>query len=220
MERTSLLVEGLRALGIPLTIGEAQKLLQFLDELQRWNLHHNLTAITDPVEAVEKHLVDSLTVRPLLTGHERVLDLGSGGGFPGLPLKIVCPELKVVSVDSVAKKIAFQRHVARHLGLRGFEALHTRAESLADDPQYAAGFDLVVSRAFSALLSFAAMALPCLKPGGRIVAMKGAEGGRELEEAEAALTELGLVSSGPQRLRLPISGGIRTLLILHRDKGG
>lgn len=218
MQGAPLLLEMLERLSIPVATVDVPRLLQLVDELLRWNRHHNLTAITDPAEAIEKHLVDSLTLRPLLTGGERLLDLGSGGGFPGLPLKIVCPELLVVSVDAVAKKIAFQRHVVRMLGLRGFEPLHIRAEALADRPPYASGFDLVVSRAFAALPSFAALALPCLRPGGRVVAMKGAEGERELEEAAAALAELGLARTALQTLRLPTSGALRTLLVFQREE--
>jgi len=216
MEPREHLAGQLRQLSLEVSADASDKLLRLLDELLRWNRTHNLTAITDPVEGIEKHLVDSLTLLPLLAGYERLLDLGSGGGFPGLPLKIARPDLSIVSVDSVAKKINFQRHAVRLLGLRGFEPLHARAESLSEFPGYSGGFDVVVSRAFASLPVFASLALPCLQPRGRILAMKGAEGERELMEAESELASYGLFCTDLQQLRLPASGALRCLLVLRR----
>lgn len=192
------------------------RLLWFLDELLRWNRRVNLTAITDPVAGIEKHLVDSLTLLPLLSGQERLLDLGSGGGFPGIPLKIVLPRLRVLSVDAVQKKIAFQRHAIRQLGLEGFEARQGRAEQLPQMQGCGAAFDVVVSRAFTSLSAFAALALPCLSAGGRIVAMKGPEGERERTAAGSQLEEMGLVCTEVRHLQLPDSGAERTLIVLQR----
>lgn len=202
--------------GLAVDAGACERLLSFLDELLRWNRRVNLTAISDRSEAIEKHLVDSLTLLPLLSGDERILDLGSGGGFPCIPLQIALPGLRVLSVDAVQKKIAFQRHAARLFGLSGFEALHVRAEELPRRDGCAAGFAVVVSRAFTALPSFAALALPCLSSGGRIIAMKGAEGERELAEAREDLAGMGLVCTELRQLRLPASGGARTLIVLQR----
>jgi 16S rRNA (guanine527-N7)-methyltransferase len=218
MDSKALLTGQLRQLSLHVPASASGHMLQLLDELLRWNRTHNLTAITDPAEGIEKHLTDSLTLLPLLTGEERLLDIGSGGGFPGLPLKIARPALSVVSVDAVAKKIAFQRHAARLLGLQDFVPLHMRAEKLPNLPAYASGFDVVVSRAFAALPVFASLALPCLKPEGRIVAMKGAEGARELAEAEGELAKLGLVCTELRRLQLPASGAVRCLLVLTRHQ--
>jgi 16S rRNA (guanine527-N7)-methyltransferase len=159
MEPKELLTDQLRQLSLHVPASAAGQMLQLLDELLRWNRTYNLTAITDPAEGIEKHLTDSLTLLPLLTGEERLLDIGSGGGFPGLPLKIARPALSVVSVDAVAKKIAFQRHAARLLGLQDFVPLHMRAEKLPDLLEYASGFDIVVSRAFAALPSL--LPWPC-----------------------------------------------------------
>jgi len=207
----------LQKLSLAVTAGAGKDLLWFLDELLRWNRHHNLTAIKEPREAIEKHLVDSLTVLPLLMANERLLDIGSGGGFPALPLKIALPSLAVVSVDAVAKKIAFQRHVARTLGLQAFEALHSRAEALPEQVGYKYGFDVVISRAFAAIPVFTAMAEPCLAPGGKIIAMKGADGERELAAAKTQLLEQGLVCVELRQLQLPVSGARRSLLILQRS---
>jgi 16S rRNA (guanine527-N7)-methyltransferase len=218
MKGSPLLQGQLSEMGIVLGGETVEKLLAFLDGLLHWNKKVNLTAITEPQAAIEKHLVDSLTLLPLLNGSERLLDLGSGGGLPAIPLKIACPGLQVLSVDAVEKKIAFQRHIARQLNLKNFQAHHGRAESLPDNPLWAGGFDLVVSRAFTSLPAFAALALPCLAPGGRIVAMKGGDGVRELAEGSDILARLGLKCSEVRSLHLPASDSTRTLIVLVRRK--
>lgn len=217
MDEQGALFTQLQKLSLEVSSGAGRDLLRFLDELLRWNRHRNLTAIVDPVEAVEKHLIDSLTVLPLLAGNERLLDIGSGGGFPALPLKIVRPSLAVVSIDAVAKKIAFQRHIARALDLQGFEALHLRAEALSERAGYKDGFDVIVSRAFAAIPVFTALALPCLAPGGKIIAMKGADGEKELAEATTHLSEQGLTCVERKLLQLPTSGARRCLLVFRRS---
>jgi 16S rRNA (guanine527-N7)-methyltransferase len=197
--------------------GEAFARLAWLaDELLRWNRTHNLTAITDPDEIREKHLLDSLTLLPLLGNTKCLLDLGSGAGFPALPLKIVRPDLEVVSIDAVGKKIVFQRHVARTLHLSGFTAVHGRAEALAKSPAYAHSFDVVTARALGSLPLLVELASPCLAPGGRLIAMKGAEGLAELTAAQPELQRWGFTCTGQRRLRLPQSGAERCLLVLEK----
>jgi 16S rRNA (guanine527-N7)-methyltransferase len=218
VDRRELLAHHLAAAGIEVATDRREKLLWLLDELLRWNRRINLTAITDPEEGIEKHLVDSLTLLPFLATGERLLDLGSGGGFPGLPLKIVRPDLEVVSVDAVGKKISFQRHVARHLKLSGFTALHCRAEDLPRWSECRQGFDLVVSRAFADLATFATLARPLLRPTGRIMAMKGPEGRKELEAARGSLEKSGLCCRQVDALRLPVCAAERTLIVLEPKK--
>lgn len=216
MVATTELHDLLQSQGLALAAATETALETFLAELLRWNQKVNLTSITNPQEAREKHLLDSLTLLPLLQGDERLLDVGSGGGFPCIPLKLAAPGLQVLSIDAVQKKIAFQRHAARLLGLRGFAAEHLRVEQVPSHPLGSGGFALVVSRAFAALDQFATLALPCLAPGGRIVAMKGAEAEVELQQSSAALARLGLRCSDLQTLRLPLSGSQRSLIVLTR----
>jgi 16S rRNA (guanine527-N7)-methyltransferase len=213
------LAELLVPLGIVLDPATLERLEWLGDELLRWNRTHNLTAITDPAEVREKHLVDSLTLLPLLEGASRLLDLGSGAGFPALPLKLACPALEVVSVDAVGKKIAFQRHVARSLRLAGFTAVHGRAEDLPGSPLCDAGYDVVTARALGSLPLLARLAAPCLVPGGRLIAMKGAEGAVELTAAQAELAALGYACSAVRSLRLPVSAAERRLIVLERPGG-
>jgi 16S rRNA (guanine527-N7)-methyltransferase len=185
---------------------------RLVDELLRWNPRRNLTAITDYDEIVEKHLVDSLTLLPFARQSSRLLDIGSGAGFPSLPLKIVCPQLEIVSVDAVGKKIDFQRHVVRSLGLKGFKAVHARVESLTEEH---ATFDLVTARALCSLKELVARSEPFLAPGGCLLAMKGPEGGREFFEQQEDLLETGW-SVALHRLKLPLSGAERCLVELTR----
>lgn len=206
----------LAPLGVVLDSKTLERLEWLAGELLRWNRTHNLTAITDPLEIREKHLADSLTLLPFLDKAQRLLDLGSGAGFPGLPLKMARPDLEVVSVDAVGKKIAFQRHVARTLGLSGFTAVHGRAEELPATPSYRSGFDIVTARALGSLGLLAALAAPLLAPGGRLIAMKGAEGAAELAAALEELAALGFVCSRQHPLRLPVSGAERWLLVLMK----
>ena len=185
---------------------------RLVDELLRWNPRRNLTAITDRAEVLEKHLVDSLSLLPFARQAKHLLDIGSGAGFPALPLKIVCPELEVVSVDAVGKKIEFQRHVVRTLALKGFAARHARVETLTE---YRGGFDLVTARALCSLEELVVMAEPFLTRGGRLVAMKGPEGVREYLEQQDVLKRAGW-SVVLHRLNLPVSGAERCLVELSR----
>lgn len=205
---------GVAELGIQLTSAELGRLSSLATELQKWARKINLTAIHGDEEIAVKHFLDSLTLLKVVEGKGRLLDIGSGAGFPALPLKIVCHNLEVVSVDAVEKKIIFQRHAARLLGLHGFEALHARAEELP--VKYAGSFDWVVSRAFSDIPTFVRLALPLLKAGGRIVAMKGRGGDDEARTVAAALAELKVQVTDVIEFRLPISGDARSLIIIER----
>lgn len=188
---------------------------QLVDELLRWTKRRNLTAITNRDEVLEKHLVDSLNLLPFANQSNRLLDIGSGAGFPALPLKIVCSALEVVSVDAVGKKIDFQKHVARKLGLQAFAGLHARIQDLSDDDNYRAGFDLVTARALTSLGELVVMAEPFIAPGGRLVAMKGPEGEQEFSAHYDALREAGW-NPLLHRLLLPRSGAQRCLIELSR----
>ena len=207
-----MLADLLRKLDLNVSSATIPLLERVVDELLRWNPRRNLTAITDRDEVLEKHLVDSLTLLPFARQSTHLLDIGSGAGFPALPLKIVCPELEVVSVDAVGKKIDFQRHVVRTLGLQGFTALHARVETLTD---YHVGFDLVTARALCSLAELVALAEPFLASGGRLVAMKGPEGSREFSEQQEPLKQAGW-SAVLHRLNLPLSGAERCLIELTR----
>jgi 16S rRNA (guanine527-N7)-methyltransferase len=209
-----LLLRGLAELGVSVTSDELEKFRLLASELQKWGRKINLTAIQGDGDIAVKHFLDSLTLLKIVGGKGRLLDIGSGAGFPSLPLKIVRHELEVTSVDAVEKKIIFQRHVARLLGLRGFEALHARAEELM--AKEVGSFDWVVSRAFSDIPTFVGMALSFLNEHGRIIAMKGGRGREEAELARGALSDMGAWVSNVIEFHLPISRDARSLIIIEQ----
>lgn len=214
MINQDLLQRSAAALGVPLTTDQARQLAWLGDELIRWNTRINLTAITAADEVLEKHLLDALAIAPWIEGP--VIDLGSGAGFPGLPLKIVRPELKVVSLDSVDKKLGFQRHVARQLDLHDFRTLHARIEQAAQRADQRQAYRTVVARALAGLAELVPLMAPFCAPDGQLLAMKGPEAEVEIADAMPALQKLGFLVAAQHRWQLPRSGAERTLVVLRR----
>ena len=180
----------------------------------KWNRKINLTSITLPEEIAVKHFLDSLTLAKYVDVAGELLDIGSGGGFPGIPLKIMSQGASVVSVDAVEKKILFQRHIVRTLAIEGFTALHCRAENLF--PEYQAYFKTVVSRAFADIPEFVKHALPLLAEKGVIVAMKGRDGRKESEAAADELRKMDAVVSVVHEFELPLLKDLRSLIVISR----
>ncbi|WP_439645292.1 16S rRNA (guanine(527)-N(7))-methyltransferase RsmG [Geotalea toluenoxydans] len=201
--------------GLQLSPEQVEKLVLYAEELKKWNRKINLTAINSDEDIVIKHFVDSLALAKFVKADAMLVDIGSGAGFPCIPLKIIMPALRVTSVDAVEKKIIFQRNVARLIGLAGFEAVHGRAEQLQPDNKA----DAVVSRAFSDILTFAGMAKRLMKPEGMIIAMKGKEGREEAEHAKVKLEQMGLTVSAVEEFRLPSSGDARSLVFIRSKTG-
>ena len=208
----NLLAAAAAELGLQIDEQQMAAFALLLQELVRWNRQINLTAITKPDAMTVKHLIDSFHLVPQLQQGEHLLDIGSGAGFPALVLAIMRPDCRISSIDAVAKKVSFQRHCARLLRLENVQALHGRVEQLAlQQPEQ---FDLVVSRAFSSLELFVDLGLPLVRPGGRMVSMRGVEGEQELQQL---LEQFGLVGLQPepcQNYRLPQQMGMRSLVIL------
>lgn len=148
-------------------------------ELLKWNRKFNITSIIDPREMATKHFIDSLAIASLIPENARVLDMGSGGGFPGFPLKVVRPDLEIVLVDASRKRVSFLNRLVSLTGLKSITAVHARAETLAKDTAFAGRFDVVTSRAFTALERFVGLAVPFLTPSGVVLAMKGRAGQEE-----------------------------------------
>ncbi len=174
------LEKGLARAGLCVTDQQMDLMAAHAAELLAWNKKINLTAITRPDQVAEKHFVDSLIIAKMMQPLTAVLDIGSGGGFPAIPLKIVLPKIRFILVDSSRKKVNFLKHVIRTLGLDGIEAVHARVEDLHQDPEYEGQFDAVISRGFASLEKFADLSLPFLNPGGIILAMKGPNGVAEI----------------------------------------
>ena len=162
-------------LGIALALGDGARLVALLDELERWNRTFNLTAIKTQDEMLTHHLLDSLAIHADLVGG-RIADVGTGAGFPGLPLALVQPQRRFTLIDSNGKKIRFVSHAARMLGLSNVEPLQARAEELAPDPP----FDTVVARAFAPLPQLLSTIAGLAGPATRVLAMKGRRPDKEL----------------------------------------
>jgi len=208
------LERGAEELGINLDQAQLEKFAVFAAELCKWNRKINLTAITRAEDIAVKHFLDSLIIIKHVSIFGKLLDMGSGGGFPAIPLKIVSPDVDLVSVDAVEKKILFQRHVARLLCLEKFDALHARAEDLPS--VYRERFNTIVSRAFSEISKYVQLALPLLAPDGIIIAMKGREGKSEAAMTADRLAALGVVVTDIREFMLPLSRESRSLVIIRR----
>jgi 16S rRNA (guanine527-N7)-methyltransferase len=193
----------LNQLGLRLSRTQLSALSLYERELVDWNTRFNLTAIRDPHEIHIKHFLDSLTCLLALrdSGSDRLVDVGTGAGFPGIPLKIIYPKMQVTLVESVGKKAEFCRHVVNILELRGVEVVQERAEALGQNPAYREQYDWAVARAVAILPVLAEYLLPLVRVGGGMLAMKGESGPAEAHSAERALRVLG----GHLRQLLPVT---------------
>jgi len=205
-------------LGLQLSRSQLQAFAWFASELIEWNRRFNLTAITDPSEIETKHFLDSLTCILGMDhpGRGALVDVGTGAGFPGLPLKIALPRLRLTLVESVAKKVEFCRHVVEGLGLEGVQVLHARAEAVGRMPGYRAGYDWACARAVAQLPALAEYLLPLLRTGGRAVVQKGETGPAEAQAAEGAIRLLGGRLAQILTVELPGVAESRYLLLLDK----
>lgn len=188
------LVDNARALGFDLTPEQVSRFAAYERELLEWNQRTNLTAITEPVEVQVKHFADSLAcllALPPGPPGQRVVDVGTGAGFPAVPLKIVRPELRVTLLDSTRKKTLFLEHLVQALGLADVTVLTGRAEEIAREPGQREAYDVAVSRAVAELAVLAELCLPFVRVGGRMIAQKKAGIEDELRAAGRAITVLG-----------------------------
>jgi 16S rRNA (guanine527-N7)-methyltransferase len=206
---------GTEILGIDGVSDElTDRLLLFAEELLRWNSRINLTSIRVMDEVIEKHLLDSLVLMNYLNEPSRVLDLGSGAGIPVIPLALAMPHQAFYSIDSVGKKINFQKHVKRLMGLKNLEIQCARIEELVHNYPDWQGFDVVVARAVAHTNDLLQMALPVIKPGGVLIAMKGPEGEEELTAIESSWQRFYEIPEVTIKYRLPFSGAERCLLCI------
>lgn len=208
-EIKELLKSGVAELGIAIKDKDAALFLKYLSELKEWNKKINLTAITNDRDIIIRHFLDSLTLIPFLPQQKTLLDIGSGAGFPGIPIKIVFPDLEVTLIDAVNKKVVFMKHIIRTLGLNQIEAIHARAEDEIVVKKIGSSFDVVTSRAFAELSKFLELALPYAKKGGLLLAMKGPKG---IEEARGLGHINGVEYIEAKEMQLPFSGVATTIL--------
>lgn len=205
------LATGARELGIVLDETQTAQLLRLVDELLRWNKAYNLTAITDRPGILTHHLLDSLAAQPDLAG-DTVADVGTGAGFPGLPLAVVNPQRRFTLIDAVDKKLRFVDHAARELGLTNVATHHGRAEALHPPVP----FDTVIARAFAPLPRMLGWIAPLCGPGTRVVAMKGRWPPADDATDEAAPMPPGWQIDAVRPVDVPGLAAARHHLLLHR----
>ncbi len=184
-------IEGARQFGVDLSTAQEEQFETYLRELVAWNAQINLTTIIEYDEVLVKHFLDSLSLAPIVHNAKSVIDIGSGAGFPGLPLKIARPDLHVILLEATGKKVAFLNHVITTLALRDVAAIHARAEDLGHNPEHRERYDAAVARAVAALPILVEYALPFVRIGGLFVAQKGVQVQQEIEDARPALETLG-----------------------------
>jgi 16S rRNA (guanine527-N7)-methyltransferase len=216
-EWAHILDKGAKEMGMCLERPQIVQFAIYAKELMAWNRFANLTAITDPVEIAVKQFLDTLPLSHLLPSGSRVLDIGSGGGFPGIPLKIMRPGVEVTLIDASRKKVSFQKHIIRTLALKDIEARHMRAEELKRELQpETRQYDVIVSKAVSRLDRFLDQAIPLLRRPGLMIGMKGRSVQAELEAAGSKIEAHGLTFT-VTKYRLPYLDIERFLIILSNS---
>ena len=217
---TKVLTEGCENLGITLSDRQIEQFMIYYEYLIEKNKVMNLTGITEFKEVMIKHFVDSLAVVKAVDMEKinSLLDLGTGAGFPGIPLKIVFPEIKMVLLDSLNKRIKFLNEVIDKCRLKNISAIHGRAEDLARNKEYRESFDLCVSRAVANLSSLSEYCIPYVKEGGLFISYKSGNIDIELNNAERAIRLLGGNNQNVVRFQLPGSEIDRSLVVIHKEK--
>lgn len=205
LEWRQLIVDGARQLNIPLHPGHAEQFAVHALELSRWNRKMNLTAIKAPLEVAVKHYLDSIIPAAFIKTGSCLLDVGSGGGFPGIPLKILMPSLSLTMIDATRKKVSFLNHAIRLLNLKDTQAVQMRLEQAAAKDRYRKAFDVIICRGFSSLSQIAVNALPLVKQDGMLIALKA-------KEAERELRQMKLMEDGTFRLQLDRKKGTYAVL--------
>ena len=196
----------------------AEKFAVYIELLREWNEKINLTAITDEEGILVKHFFDSCSISKFVDNNSKIIDVGTGAGFPGLPLKIVNDTLNLTLVDSLNKRINFLNEVKNKLGLKNVETVHGRAEDVGIDNKYREKYDFAVSRAVAELRILVEYLLPLVKVGGKVIAMKGPNIDEEVENAKRAVKLLGGEIERIESFRLGNTDNERTVIIIKKIK--
>ncbi|TFH34742.1 MAG: 16S rRNA (guanine(527)-N(7))-methyltransferase RsmG [Anaerolineales bacterium] len=192
-------------IGYRLNAAQAESFHWYAQELIAWNQRFNLTAIVDPVEIDIKHFLDSLTCLKVLEFRPpgRVVDIGTGAGFPGIPIKLLFPQFELTLLESIKKKVDFCQHIIDALGLEGVRVIHARAETLGQDPDHRERYDWGIARAVAIAPVLLEYLLPFIRVGGGAILQKGETGPAEMHQAESALRILGAQVDQIQTIELP-----------------
>ena len=183
-----------------------------------WNEKINLTAITEPDEIILKHFIDSFTIEKYIEKSSKVIDVGTGAGFPGIPLKIIRPDIEMTLVDSLQKRITFLQEIINKLGMTQISAIHARAEEIGKDENHREKYDCVTSRAVANLTTLVEYMIPLCKIKGKTICMKGSNIADELEEAQKAIKILEGKIENTESFTLPQTDIARNIIIIEKEK--
>ena len=205
-------------LGVRFLVEQTEQFFEYMNLLIEWNEKMNLTAITEPEEIILKHFIDSITILKHIPDGSKIVDVGTGAGFPGIPLSIMNPTLKVTLVDSLNKRLIFLQEVIRKLKLQNVEIVHARAEEFGQNKKYRENFDVATSRAVANLSTLSEYLIPLVNVGGKIISMKAANATEETNDAKKAINILGGAIEKIEEFNLPQSDIGRTVIIIKKDK--
>lgn len=218
MEFNKKLIEGLKELEIYIDENVAEKFKKYMELLLEWNKNINLTAITKEDDIILKHFVDSLTVQRYIEKECNVIDVGTGAGFPGIPLSIINSNIEITLMDALNKRISFLNTVISELKLNNVLTVHERAEILGRNDKYREKYDIAVSRAVANLSTLVEYMIPFVKVGGLCICMKGANFEDELKQSTNAIMELGGRVKEAYNFKLPKTDYERNILIIEKVK--
>ncbi|MCI9601892.1 MAG: 16S rRNA (guanine(527)-N(7))-methyltransferase RsmG [Lachnospiraceae bacterium] len=220
-EKLNKIEERIRSLDLDISAVQVRQFYDYYELLVKWNQFMNLTAITDFEDVVQKHFVDSLSItgEKKLQDVDNLIDVGTGAGFPGIPLKIMFPELKITLLDSLRKRVDFLNEVIDRLHLKQMETIHGRAEDYAKPGKKREMYDLCVSRAVANLSTLSEYCLPYVKIGGEFISYKSGEITEEMKEAKSAVFLLGGRIRGCRNFELPGTEIHRTLVCIEKVSG-
>lgn len=204
--------------GIELSEEQQNQFYNYMELLLEWNEKMNLTAITKQEEILTKHFIDSLSIAPYISSNDKILDIGTGAGFPGIPIKIILPQNSVILLDSLNKRINFLNEVIKELKLKNVQAIHGRAEEFNNINGERESYDIVVSRAVAKLNVLLEYMLPFVKIGGKCICMKSMDIEQEIEEAEKALEILGGKIEKVDTITLENTNIQRKIVIIQKIK--
>lgn len=205
-----------KEISIELDDKKVEQFYMYMELLLEWNEKINLTAITKPEEVILKHFIDSLTIINKIKPNTKIVDVGTGAGFPGIPIKIVKEDIEIVLVDSLNKRIHFLDEVIQKLGLTKIETIHARAEELGRNKKIRETFDYATSRAVANLSTLSEYLMPFVKVGGNVIAMKGSEIEEELQKAQKAISILGGEVIAVEKFILPKSDIKRHIVTIKK----
>ena len=218
MDFNKKLEEKLKLIDINISEIEIENFKIYMELLLEWNEKINLTAITNEDDMILKHFIDSLTIKKYMSENEKIIDIGTGAGFPGIPLAIMNKNNEITLMDSLNKRIVFLNDVIDKLKLTNVKAIHSRAEELARNKTYREKYDVAVSRAVANLSTLVEYMLPFVSVGGKCICMKGPNIEEELKNAKNAIKELGGEIIKIENFKLPESDNERNIVIIKKIK--